>query len=188
MLVTTNSLAIPGQKAKMHELDRRHSEFLAGAALDSCEQDTGYGISSHKGWATVRWNTGSEIGQLVGVTRMAFSNHDPGRNDDDTRPNSRTHRSDRRRRGISMHVFASTRWPKAIELDASRPRRRKNHGAANSPPRSHRPAVKDYRCSWVFPMRDWRLGWRRRGRRRGETTHALDAASNVRMRSLLDRG
>ena len=63
---------LTGQKAQMHELDRRHSEFLAGADLvihDAQFTDKEY--ANHKGWGHSPVEYVSEIGQLAGVKRMA---------------------------------------------------------------------------------------------------------------------
>ena len=117
----------------MHELDRRHSEFLAGADLvihDAQFTDKEY--ANYKGWGHSPVEYVSEIGQLAGVKQMAFSHHDPGRTDDALDQIVESIRSDLKEKGSPMHVFAAADG-QVVELDAA-PRHRKSR-AANSPPR-----------------------------------------------------
>src|SRR5438034_1878479 len=110
---------LPGQKAQMHELDRRHSEFLASADLvihDAQFTDKEY--ANHKGWGHSPVEYVSEIGQLAGVKRMAFSHHDPERTDDGLDQIVESIRSDLKDKGSPMHVFAAADG-QVVELDVS---------------------------------------------------------------------
>src|SRR5207237_8011599 len=97
---------LPGHNAQMHKLDRRHSEFLAGADLvihDAQYTDKEY--ANHRGWGHSPMEYVSEIGQLAGVKQMAFSHHDPGRTDDALDQIVESIRSDLKEKGSLMHVF-----------------------------------------------------------------------------------
>jgi phosphoribosyl 1,2-cyclic phosphodiesterase len=99
---------LPGQRAQMHELDRRHSEFLASADLvihDAQFTDKEY--ANHKGWGHSPVEYVSEIGQLAGVKRMALSHHDPGRTDDGLDQIVESIRSDLKEKESPMDVFAA---------------------------------------------------------------------------------
>jgi DNA-binding response OmpR family regulator len=166
----------------MHELDRRHSEFLAGADLvihDAQYTDREY--ANHRGWGHSPMEYVSEIGQLAGVKRMAFSHHDPGRTDDALDQIVDSIRSDLKRKESPMHVFAAADG-QVIELDissASTPKIRR--GKFSATPASA-PAVKD--SSVLIGVSDARLALVLMEAARVEgvrTTHALDEASTVRM-------
>lgn len=74
----------PGHPAPLHENDRLHSDFLAGADLvihDSQFTDAEYVAKKGWGHSTVEYVT--EMGIRAGVRQMALTHHDPGRTDDD---------------------------------------------------------------------------------------------------------
>jgi phosphoribosyl 1,2-cyclic phosphodiesterase/DNA-binding response OmpR family regulator len=68
----------------VHQLDRRHAQFLAGADLvihDAQFTDSEY--VHRKGWGHSPVEYVSEMCQRAGVRRVALSHHDPGRTDDE---------------------------------------------------------------------------------------------------------
>ena len=83
----------------------------------------------------------SEIGQLAGVKRMAFSHHDPGRTDDALDQIVESVRSDLKEKGSPMHVFAAADG-QVVELDASATTRKISRGKFSTTPATA-PAVKD---------------------------------------------
>ncbi len=173
---------LPGQKAQMHELDRRHSEFLASADLvihDAQFTDKEY--ANHKGWGHSPVEYVSEIGQLAGVKRMALSHHDPGRTDAALDQIVESIRSDLKEKESPMHVFAAADG-QVIELDVSSATTPKISRGKFSTTPATAPAVKD--SSVLMGVSDAGLALVLMEAARVEgvrTTHALDAASTVRM-------
>jgi phosphoribosyl 1,2-cyclic phosphodiesterase/DNA-binding response OmpR family regulator len=98
----------PGVSEPVHELDRRHSEFLAGADLvihDAQFTDAEY--AGAKGWGHSPVEYVSEMGQMAGVKQMALSHHDPKRTDDELDQIVESVRADLRRKGSLMQIFAA---------------------------------------------------------------------------------
>ena len=109
----------PSVKEAVHELDRRHSEFLAGADLvihDAQFTDKEY--ATHKGWGHSPVEYVSEMGQLAGVKQIAFSHHAPERTDDALDEVIEAVRSDLKGKGSPMHVFAAADG-QVVELEVS---------------------------------------------------------------------
>lgn len=98
----------PGEGGPLHELDRRHGEFLAGADLvihDAQFTDAEY--AQRIGWGHSPAEYVCELGRLGGVKQVALSHHEPARTDEQldqivTRLQD-TLKSD----GCSMKVFAA---------------------------------------------------------------------------------
>lgn len=130
----------PGKSAPLHEDDRLHSEFLAGADLvihDAQFTDAEY--ASKKGWGHSPVEYVAEIGRMAGVTRMAFTHHDPSRTDVDLDKIVEAVRSDLKKTGSEMEVFAAADG-QLVQLHSS-----SRHGGrgAGSSKSAAAPAIKD---------------------------------------------
>ncbi len=98
-----------GPQSPVHELDLRHSEFLAGADLvihDAQFTDREY-AASRKGWGHSPVEYVLEMAQLAGVKRLALSHHDPGRTDDELDGLQAAARLALRQQGSGMEVFSA---------------------------------------------------------------------------------
>ena len=98
----------PEVREPVHELDRRHSEFLSGADLvihDAQFTDAEY--TGTKGWGHSPVEYVSEMGQMAGVKQMALSHHDPKRTDDELDQIVESVRADLRQKGSLMQIFAA---------------------------------------------------------------------------------
>jgi DNA-binding response OmpR family regulator len=105
--------------ASVHQLDRRHAQFLAGADLvihDAQFTDSEY--VQRKGWGHSPVEYVSEMCQRAGVRRMALSHHDPGRTDDELDRIVETVQGDLTKNGSTMQVFAAADG-QVVELDAA---------------------------------------------------------------------
>jgi phosphoribosyl 1,2-cyclic phosphodiesterase/FixJ family two-component response regulator len=117
----------PGRDEMLNVLDQRHSEFLEDADLvihDAQYTDAEY--AGKKGWGHGTVEYVSELGQLAGVKRMAFTHHDPARTDDELDRIVETVRADLRAKQSSMEVFAAADG-QIVELHTS------GAGSGNAP-------------------------------------------------------
>ena len=74
---------VPGQHPPLHESDRQHQRFLAGANLlihDAQFTDAEY--PSRKGWGHSTVEYVVEMAEAAGVKQVALTHHDPTRTDD----------------------------------------------------------------------------------------------------------
>lgn len=131
----------PGKAQPLHDDDRLHSEFMAGADLvihDAQFTDAEY--AGKKGWGHSPVEYAAEIGLLAGVRRMAFTHHDPGRTDADLDRIVEAVRSDLKLDESTMEVFAAADG-QVVELHSSS--RQGGRGAALSSKSADAPAIKD---------------------------------------------
>ncbi len=131
----------PGQSTPLHEDDRLHSEFLAGADLvihDAQFTDAEY--ASKKGWGHSPVEYVAEIGLMAGVTRMAFTHHDPSRTDADIDKIVETVRAGLKQDEPGMEVFAAADG-QVVELHSSS--RHGGRGDSSSSKSAAAPAIKD---------------------------------------------
>lgn len=173
----------PGQNGPVHELDRRHSEFLAGADLvihDSQFTDKEY-FASHRGWGHSPVEYVTEMGLLGGAKRMAFTHHDPRRTDDDLDQIVASVRAGLREKKSTMEVFAAAEG-QVIELDTSGGAKREFPRSLSATKRAEAPARKN--TSVTIGISDTRLALLLADAVRSagaHLTHALDAASATQM-------
>lgn len=131
---------VPGANPTLHEDDRLHAEFLAGADLVIHDaQFTAAEYPAKKGWGHSPVEFVTETGRLAGVKRLAFTHHDPLRTDEAIDQIVETVREDLKRRGSDMEVFGAADG-QIIELQSSSPRR---DGAGGSAKTADAPAIKD---------------------------------------------
>ncbi len=131
----------PGQSTPLHEDDRLHSEFLAGADLvihDAQFTDAEY--ASKKGWGHSPVEYVAEIGLMAGVTRMAFTHHDPSRTDADIDKIVETVRAGLKQDEPGMEVFAAADG-QVVELHSSS--RHGGRGDSSSSKSAAAPAIRD---------------------------------------------
>jgi phosphoribosyl 1,2-cyclic phosphodiesterase/DNA-binding response OmpR family regulator len=98
----------PGTDEDVHELDRRHSEFLADADLvihDAQFTDAEY--VTRVGWGHSPVGYVCEMARLAGAKSLALAHHDPSRTDDELDAIVAGLRDDLRRQGDGMKVFAA---------------------------------------------------------------------------------
>jgi phosphoribosyl 1,2-cyclic phosphodiesterase/CheY-like chemotaxis protein len=172
----------PGQNEALHELDRRHSEFLAGADLvihDAQFTDKEY--ASHKGWGHSPVEYVSELCRLGGVKRVAFSHHDPGRTDDALDEVVESVRNDLKGKDTPMEVFAAADG-QVVEFEVFRSMMRGVPGDEPSAIPAAAQALKD--SSVILGISDAKIAvvLAEAARSAGvRTTHVQDGASAVRM-------
>lgn len=131
---------VPGANPTLHEDDRLHAEFLAGADLVIHDaQFTAAEYLGKKGWGHSPIEFVAETGHLAGVKRLAFTHHDPRRTDDAIDRIVETVRADLHERGSAMEVFGAADG-QIIELQSSTPRPK---GAAGSAKAAEAPAIRD---------------------------------------------
>lgn len=131
---------VPGANPTLHEDDRLHAEFLAGADLVIHDaQFTAAEYPAKKGWGHSPVEFVTETGRLAGVKRLAFTHHDPLRTDEAIDQIVETVREDLKRRGSDMEVFGAADG-QIIELQSSSSRR---DGAGGSAKTADAPAIKD---------------------------------------------
>jgi phosphoribosyl 1,2-cyclic phosphodiesterase/DNA-binding response OmpR family regulator len=97
-----------GQEDLLHELDRRHSEFLADADLvihDAQFTDSEY--LGCKGWGHSPVGYVRSLARRAGIKSLALCHHDPSRTDDELDSMVREARESERRLGSSLEVFAA---------------------------------------------------------------------------------
>jgi phosphoribosyl 1,2-cyclic phosphodiesterase len=109
----------PGHVQPLSARDRRHSEFFQGADLvihDAQYTDAEY--ARRKGWGHGTVEYASEIGQLAGVKRMAFTHHEPLRTDEELDQIVKSVRADLKAKQSIMEVFAAAEG-QVVELHAT---------------------------------------------------------------------
>jgi phosphoribosyl 1,2-cyclic phosphodiesterase/CheY-like chemotaxis protein len=172
----------PGRKEALHELDRRHSEFLTGADLvihDAQFTDKEY--ANHKGWGHSPVEYVCELCELAGVKQVAFVHHDPERTDDALDAVVESVRNDLKKEGSRLQVFAAAEG-QVLELEVSGSKVRDVPADRSSAVPAAARAVKD--ASLILGISDAKtaLVLAEAARSAGlRTAHALDAASTVRM-------
>ncbi len=147
---------IPGQTGAVHELDRRHSEFLAGADLvihDAQFTDQEY-FDRHRGWGHSPVEYVTEMGLLAGVKQMAFSHHDPCRTDDQLDQIVASVRGNLKDKPSAMEVFAAADG-QVIELTPAGGANRQDPGHRSKAMRA--PALVEKDATVIMGISDARL-------------------------------
>ena len=99
---------VPGQRQPLHESDRQHQRFLAGADLlihDAQFTDAEY--PARRGWGHSPVEYVVEMAEAAGVRQVALTHHDPTRDDDTLDQIVAATRAEIAARKSPLHVFAA---------------------------------------------------------------------------------
>lgn len=110
---------LPGQRNPLHDRDRHHAQFIAGADLlihDAQFTDAEY--PARKGWGHSTVEYVVEIAEAAGVKQVALSHHDPTRTDEALDQIVAAARADLAARQSPLQLFAAADG-QIVEISAS---------------------------------------------------------------------